>query len=1612
MKIIYNNRRNNNKFNQLPSSLINPIKKTYDKNIDNNISYNNLNIKNQFNQNENIPNEENEENKICKENFPKLSLKVKNKFYNYFNNNDRYNNNIKLKNKKNYINSNNYNRKESEQIKTPKCSKNDGFNGDKFSFEDSISFLKEKRIFSGGKKDRKNINLFSRLHKNNYSRNNIPNVKLKNNNTHSILSNKNIIIPNYNSNYEFKEDYKYYDLSFNNGYKSLEKTNFEHYNDRTTSVKKLTSSNDKIKPDKINYINMNLSENIINNPMIIFNNKKIINNNISIKNSDLGAQKKIKLNYNKNKSLNEKKENNNYNNDIEKNFEILLNNKKKPKNMGNKPFTYKRPIISVNDDYNNQIITEHSEKLENKEEQKDNRNETFINIIYLLDTTYSMEKNSFIIGSIEHVNDSLKKEYKNIQFGFVLYQDFIGNTNILKLGQDHIKVFPPSKEGFIKEIIKFEGGEDYAEDWANAFYEISNLEVNQNHQNIIIHFCDAGAHGNKFSDYDYKNNQEKLLIEALNYCAEKKFKIIGLLYNQFARKSFLACSKLYKGYYNLIDLTCYLEINFLKIIPENIKYALQNKKSLNHFDDDYSQIESFEDSFVWEYEDFPGELIKYKCKMLKLNNIKNKFCINNDYNFVPDLNGSNAKEINELLDSAPTPVYIDEKAYYNNDECKLKTGIKQGKIGDCYLISPLISILYSKIPIVEYIFPEVNYTHNSEKIQMYLYEAGLRKLITFKNTYVTYIEKSEDGNEFNQFLFSSPLNHAFFGMSIEKGYAVSRSDKKNIQSGFKNIIGGYVYNIFNALFGTTSETYTRNVSRVKVESYQFNKSYPKNKNLTRNINPEPVKLPIHHYKNKFHLDISKEELQKKIKKYLDFNGLIAFHIYFNLGGAHAFSLIGYKEKKENEKSDFFVEILNPWYRGNYLENNIKQNNQYDILPDINKWQFDKEEGGNNIYEEEFIEDKILYKIFNNYEKTGFLTLKMDTFYRWVGDICFCDPMLGYLETIIEITKNDDKKNNNIINFEIENLTKFRAFVLESDKKLDDVKEQMEFFQGQINLNSKKYSLYLEKYNYEKDKINYNHYYQKTKNFAFLIYEKLLPGNYRLEIFPEKIEQTLYVKIQANSIIIKDKERDDSLSNHEMYRAGCNCLIYPKYPGCIECNFCQVNFGYMTMKTDKIIPPLIKLVSYYNEVVYNNNYNNKIYNGLLPDYTEYYSCLTYSHLYYHFISTQNGFIALIINKYSFNFECKSRIEYNKFDKQFNAFFEFGSFKITKNLVIYDYDSNFKNLLYTLNYYESTFSLLEVDSFIFKREEKIKFEMQIKSQQMHEIKRLEQIKAQQIYEINNLEQIRFSISSEQQNLGKLLLNKISEQKSLELIKSSLIAENYNLEQLKTSINGERKKLEQLKTSIELEKKSLEQLKLTKVSEQRNLDLIKSSITSKKKSLERLQSTKNSEQRNLDLIKSSITLEEKSLERLQSTKNSEQKNLDQIKTSIRSEKQRLDEIKTSIREEENDLEEIKDKINTKKENLEDIKSSIISEEKKLDNLKLSMKSEQKILEEIRKNIKKEPLHEDRNPKFCHHLLFDEKFKNYRIFPHRKYTLEDEQFFELYVRLFDEYKKKKLYK
>ena len=88
----------------------------------------------------------------------------------------------------------------------------------------------------------------------------------------------------------------------------------------------------------------------------------------------------------------------------------------------------------------------------------------------------------------------------------------------------------------------------------------------------------------RFSDYDNKDEYEKILIEALKLCKQKNIKFIGLLIDILASKSFFECKKIFNeldGFYDIIDLRKNLDEHFLlNKIKEKLSLIARNESNI------------------------------------------------------------------------------------------------------------------------------------------------------------------------------------------------------------------------------------------------------------------------------------------------------------------------------------------------------------------------------------------------------------------------------------------------------------------------------------------------------------------------------------------------------------------------------------------------------------------------------------------------------------------------------------------------------------------------------------------------------------------------------------------------------------------------------------------------------------------------------------------------------------------------------------------------------------------------------------------------------------------------------------------------------------------------
>ena len=144
---------------------------------------------------------------------------------------------------------------------------------------------------------------------------------------------------------------------------------------------------------------------------------------------------------------------------------------------------------------------------------------------------------------------------------------------------------------------------------------------------------------------------------------------------------------------------------------------------------------------------------------------------------------------------------------------------------------------------------------------------------------------------------------------------------------------------------------------------------------------------------------------------------------------------------------------------------------------------------------------------------------------------------------------------------------------------------------------------------------------------------------------------------------------EDLRNYEIKLfLGCKCSPEKICSNCQNSMICDMN----NFLREKVMDKVLNLFNYSS---INRGYD---FLNILPEPKITYYSSTHtskkSYLYFHYINTLNGFIVIIVNKCNFNWNCNSRIEYRTTNKdEFRAYFEFGSFSINKNLMIYNFNS---------------------------------------------------------------------------------------------------------------------------------------------------------------------------------------------------------------------------------------------------------------------------------------------------------------------------------------------------
>lgn len=171
-------------------------------------------------------------------------------------------------------------------------------------------------------------------------------------------------------------------------------------------------------------------------------------------------------------------------------------------------------------------------------------------IVYMIDATGSM--GSYLKAAKDqciNISNELKNKFKsfNFKFGGVFYRDPIDckqdKNEMFDLTDDVV-----SLRNFISKV-NASGGGDFSEDWAGGYdLAINNIKW-RNGLKLIIHICDANAHGREYANSGDNHPNEGFKIPPLiKQCVNKQIKIIGFNINKGAKISFDKCKNVYEGY--------------------------------------------------------------------------------------------------------------------------------------------------------------------------------------------------------------------------------------------------------------------------------------------------------------------------------------------------------------------------------------------------------------------------------------------------------------------------------------------------------------------------------------------------------------------------------------------------------------------------------------------------------------------------------------------------------------------------------------------------------------------------------------------------------------------------------------------------------------------------------------------------------------------------------------------------------------------------------------------------------------------------------------------------------------------------------------------------------
>ena len=456
---------------------------------------------------------------------------------------------------------------------------------------------------------------------------------------------------------------------------------------------------------------------------------------------------------------------------------------------------------------------------------------------------------------------------------------------------------------------------------------------------------------------------------------------------------------------------------------------------------------------------------------------------------------------------------INDNIFIFESDSKKDYFLKQTNAGNCFLVSSIMSII--NIPdILDYLvyFEDLskdNYTDKDEEISLYCYIRGIRTIINIKNTFPSFKNEVDSKKYMNRFGLNenlSPIpcttskNGVLLGQTLIKAFICLNYLKQDI---------------LNKIDVNTSDkiclTYNEkdDISTLNDENYILSK---KINIMDTGLLPEyPMNIFIGCiseiiYRIDLKSEDDKNNIIKKIIKYMNLGGFIQICKWYKNGSGHAFTLQGYIELKE-KRNTFYFSVINP-HKGNdsfekeeFSEENIKE---MKVPYYENK-------------ENEDIIAKISY-INQNYIKTGHMILKDEIFLEWMDFLNFSESMFGATELIFFIKENDP------IEIEVNKASKICIDICSTQTKLNphDMDNYINFELNEIS-----------------DEKDLKKVELTDKTYINKIYEELNKGKYKLKFkINSKNNKDSFrcrIKYYKEDINIKEKENMEAITNFSKVR---------------------------------------------------------------------------------------------------------------------------------------------------------------------------------------------------------------------------------------------------------------------------------------------------------------------------------------------------------------------------------------------------------------------------------------------------------------------------------------------